>query len=251
MSGQQPVIASGTMGNWLTQVVKKSSEANWLDEEVIEELLDAGNLAGLIALFDANGITYYYPEFPTGKKVLVFEYGTLWVVEPGNSYWREPDEWLEDAHERPEEFYGERDESAEFWEGVGPGFYLYHATLDEYVQPILQNGLEARNVIRGLDNRGMGAAVFTVSDSNIDDLSAVLDSYGSSIIRIDVGAMKADGYMPQIGGETPIEEAEMKGSLAHGIGYDDYEPYGDVSSDYMNDTIVIYGDIPPKYLSVL
>lgn len=224
-----------------------------IDEDIIKFYLDGDDLESLIPLFDKNNIYYDTITFPTGKEVFIFEpTGDMWVVEKRDDgslkCWETADEWLNDVADYSHEYYPETDKSKEFWDGVGPGAYLYHATKEENLPSILKDGLWASHETRGLKNRDMPSAVFTVSDSQIDDLASVLDSYGDVIIRIDLGAMKQDGYMPDISGETPVEEAEIKGSLAHAIGYDTYEPYGDMGGDYMNDTIAIYGDIPAKYL---
>ena len=223
-----------------------------LDEEVAEFYLDNGDISRLIPLLDANDTPYDTHEFPAGKEVVTIDFGGTdgpWVVEPGEplTYWRDAREWVESAAERPHEFYEERDESAEFWEGVGAGSYLYHATEEDNVASILREGLEARSDTRGLYNRDIGPAVFAVSDGVIDDLHSVLGSYGDAVICIDLGAMKAGGYTPEITGETPLEEADLRESLARGI---DYEYEAERESDYMEDTVAILGDIPPKYLSL-
>jgi len=224
----------------------------YLDEDVAEFYLDNGDIDRLVPLLDANDVPYDTHEFPTGKGVMTIDLGGAdgpWVVEPGDplTYWREAREWVESAAERPHEFYEDRDESEEFWDGVGGGSYLYHATEEDNVASILRDGLEARSDSRGLYNRDIGPAVFAVSDGLIDDLHAVLGSYGDAVIQIDLGAMKADGHTPEVTGETPLEEADLQESLARGI---DYEYEAERESDYMEDTVAILGDIPPKYLSL-
>lgn len=222
------------------------------DEDVAEFHLDRGDLAGLAPLLDANGVPHGTHRFPSGKEVATIEVGgDLWVVEPGPAaqYWKDAAEWLEDASGRPEEFYGERDESAEFWAGVGPGSWLYHVTDEGNVEPILKGGLEARDDTRGLRNTGIGPAVFAVTGESMDDVGAALEAYGDAVIRIDAGAMKADGYTPEVTGETPLLEAEARESLAHGVGLDDYE--ADRPGDYTEGTVAVLGDIPAKYLSLV
>jgi hypothetical protein len=237
---------------------------DWYDPEIVEFYLDTDNLEELLKLLDQHDVVYEVHKAPTGKQVMTIEMGETegyggrmypvnWVVEQDKDgtlhYWKSTDEWIQDVHDEAEEYFGEHSESDEFWQGVGSGAYLYHATSTENVESILSSGLEARDDTRGLSNRDMGPAVFTVTGENSDDIHAALESYGESVIRIDVGAMKADGFMPEVGGETPVNEAKMKGALAHLIGDDTYE--ADQESDYMDDTIAIYSDIPPKYLSIL
>ncbi len=252
--GQQMEFGDWAQPEQPTQPPQPNEDATYLDDEIAEEYLDNNNLKGLLALLNANSITHYPIKFPTGKSIYILDMPNgMWVLEFNQGtihYATDVDEWIRDAADRfYEEFYGETDSSKEFWDGVGPGFYLYHATLEENADAIRQNGLEARNVTRGLDNRDMGAAVFTISAGMVDCIHTALESYGDIIIQIDLNAMKVDGYMPETSGETPIEEAERRGALAHAIQYEGYEPYGDVSSDYMDDTIAIYGDIPAKYLT--
>ena len=60
--------------------------------------------------------------------------------------------------------------------------------------------------------------------------------------------MKQDGYMPVVTQEEPIEEYEAYMLLASKLGIEDY--HRDLESGIEEDTIVIHGAIPPKYLSV-
>jgi len=93
-----------------------------------------------------------------------------------------------------------------------------------------------------MSNRYMGPAVFTSTNEH------AISSYGSLVIGIDVGKMKAEGYLPDVGKEGPFEEEEMKSSLAHklGIEYDPYQAYEHEGLD--PETVVFYGEIPPRYL---
>lgn len=222
----------------------------YLDEDAAEFYLDNGDLDRLLPLLDANGVPYRTHGFPTGKEVMTIDFDGPdgpWVVEPGKplSYWRETQEWVESAAERPHEFYAERDKSAEFWREVGPGSCLYHATNEDNVDSILASGLKARSDTRGLSNTDIGPAVFAVSSEGAD---AASQAYGDAVIRIDLWAMKADGYTPEVAGETPLEEAALKESLARAIDYDAYE--AEREGDYMEDTVAILGGVPPKYLSL-
>ena len=233
------------------------------DTEILEFYIDNGDMQRLKQTMDEHDISYDTIEAPSGKKILTIEVGTnknyggqevpdLWVVEQykeGFTKWDSAEEWIDDAAENPEEYYPEQNKSTEFWDGVGPGSVLYHATPDENADTILQTGLEAREDTQGLDNKDMGPAVFTISPEHTDSPHATLESHGDTIISIDLASMKADGYMPEIAGETPVEEAETKNALANLIGYDFYE--AEHAQDYMPDTIAIYGDVPAKYLSVL
>jgi hypothetical protein len=270
---QNPVTGDPNYDRYLQQIEYNSREPespkpedyeNWFDNEILEFYIDNGDMERLRQIMDKHNINYDTVEAPTGKKILTIEVGAnknawgkevpeLWVVEQNDdgsfTKWDSAEEWIEDAAEQPEDYFPEQNKSKEFWESVGPGAVLYHATIEENLDAIMVTGLEAREDTRGLSNKDMGPAVFTISPEYTDSPHASLESYGETVIAIDLNAMKADGYMPEIAGETPVEEAETKNALAHLIGYDFYE--AEHEQDYMLDTVAVYGNIPAKYLSVL
>lgn len=136
------------------------------------------------------------------------------------------------------------DFSKNFWEGVHSGKKLYHATDSSKLNDIMASGLEPRSETRGLRNREMGPAVFTAANPE------QLGSHGDTVLSIDVGKMKEDGYMPEVSQEEPIEVQEAYGILAGKLGLRDYEGHYDSSDDYFEDTIAFYGFIPSKYLDL-
>ena len=58
--------------------------------------------------------------------------------------------------------------------------------------------------------------------------------------------MKADGYMPRVSKETPVEDGELESALAWAIGIEDYEP--EYESGLDPGTVVFYQEIPIKYV---
>jgi hypothetical protein len=130
----------------------------------------------------------------------------------------------------------------DFWSGPAP---LYHGTEEKNLDSILRDGLGPKNETRGLSNSSTGAAVFTsLSDEYVSY------HYGEeAVIEVDTQTMKSDGYMPTVSQEGPIEEEQARSALAHLIGFDDYS--GDVEMGIDHDTVVMFGSIPAKYLTLI
>ena len=64
--------------------------------------------------------------------------------------------------------------------------------------------------------------------------------------------MKADGYMPEVSMEGPIEDALQKKKLGEMVGIPEYYPEQEYNSEGLyTTTVIIYGNIPPKYLKRL
>lgn len=181
-------------------------------------------------------IPYEVVDFPKANSVLHF----------GNEIWDEGsvDEVIDWIYNISDMYLHDYVPGAEedFWSDISDHFYVFHATSSENVQSILQNGLIPDCKTRSISNRSMGCGVFT--STNIDAIS----SYGDSIFQINVGAMKADDYMPEVSGEDPIDEAQLRNALAYkfGVEYDFTSEYS--SEGLSEDTIVFFGIIPPKYL---
>jgi hypothetical protein len=163
-------------------------------------------------------------------------------LESGYGTITEAREWVNQlADHELGNYVGYRDFNADFWNDAD-GLILYHATDPKNVRSILRKGLSPSSRTRALSNRGMGSAVFSSPSPE------AVSSYGDAVFSINVGAMKADGYMPQVSQEEPFEDEEMRSALAYKIGID-YE----VSSEYYSeglseDTVAFFDTIPPKYL---
>jgi hypothetical protein len=137
------------------------------------------------------------------------------------------------------------DSNKSFWNDVFSSSTVYHATQPEYAEEIKKKGLRPSNQTRGISNRGTGSAVFTSENPND------IEPYGDVVFEIHLGDMKKDGYMPIVSREEPIEEAEKRNIIANKIGLDMFDATYDLGSEGIySSTVVIYGTIPPKYLSL-
>ncbi len=159
---------------------------------------------------------------------------------------------------RPEEFYeftgvDFREHYTDlFWDNVGKISEfneLYHATKEKHVDEILKKGLEARKESRIPMSRIHRSAVFTVKD-----LGYLADeTYGSAVIVIDMEKMKRDGFTPDVGRERDFERKDMAAYLIDKLNL--YIPVEQVAqagkrgTGSWRDTVAIYSDVPPKYIS--
>ncbi len=132
--------------------------------------------------------------------------------------------------------------SKDFWSSPSP---LYHATQKRFVEDIQEDGLEGRSSSRGLSNRSVGSAVFTTMSLS----EAEYGAYGNFIFQIDTRSMKKDRYTPEVGEEPDILENGARSGLAHLVGLDDY--YYDIERGVSDQTVIVYGDIPAKYLTLI
>jgi len=128
----------------------------------------------------------------------------------------------------------------DFWDYPAP---LYHNTTEGNVEDIEAEGLLPMDKTRGISNRSTGSAVFTTSDPD----ESSMGSYGPVAYEIDTPAMKKDGYKPFVSQEEPIMEAELQSALASLLGMDDFYP--DIEQGLSHYTVVVFGAIPPKYLT--
>jgi len=208
---------------------------------------EANNLVAAVRNF---GGEIDIEQLNTEKKLALVEYkGKKYIIELDDDdetvNVSSPEDWLQSVmwDERAFEYVRESNFNEDFWESPSP---LYHATPEENVEEILEDGLEARSETRGLSNRGMGEAVFASTEPE-----GYIESYGDAVIEIDMPQMKADGYTPEVGQEEDIERYEQESSLINLLGLDNemYPEQPEGGMDY--NTIAIFGDIPPKYLKVL
>jgi len=210
------------------------------DFDEFEDLVnDAGTERRLIAIFKKCNKDFDVIETPAGNLFVVNFDGVLHVVD--DFYIQRAEEWLMDQVNggKVENYITLSDFNKEFWESAD-GVLVYHGTYRDRVEDIQKEGLQPRYETRGLENRGMGDAVFTSPDHE------TASGYYEVVIEINVGAMKADGYMPEVSMEGPIEEKEAAEALAHLIGLEDW--YVDIEAGYDTGTVAFYGVIPPKYL---
>lgn len=209
-------------------------------EDDIDYLKEYG--INVFQLLDMLKLNYNLIEVANGEKLIVVDDGEKKIISDYENQiypsLKKSHEWIDRLSESELDEYYPMPES-DFWDNPTT---LYHNTPSENIEYIKKEGLEARNVSRGLDNKDMGNAVFTYTD--IDELG----NYGDGLVAINTHKMKEDGYMPEVSGETPLEEKRQREGLAHKLGIEDYEHY--VTDDYADNTIAIYGDIDPKYLDI-
>ena len=130
----------------------------------------------------------------------------------------------------------------DFWDNPSE---LYHGTLQGHLDSIMKGGLNPRNETRGMSNRGTPSAVFTSTDWD------EANHYYETVLSIDTAAMKAEllpTSLPFAGRESDIVEGEGKETLANALGYEDYSY--DFEQGMSPNTVILYGAIPPKYLSI-
>ena len=218
------------------------------DMSVDETVENAQNLQELMNILNQMFDDYEKITFPNGESVIItYLNGNTHIIEIDDNYFelKDPEEWLGDKvfSGIVYQYVDERDFSKELWDGVSEGYVLYHGTSDERVDDISKDGLGARDETRGLSNKSTGSAVFTSSEPE-----TAYYSY-DNVFRINVGAMKKDGYMPNVSMEEPVSEAEQVDALASKIGLEDYRHEYEQGLD--PETIIFYGSIPVKYLELL
>ena len=134
----------------------------------------------------------------------------------------------------------EESHEEEFWRGDD----AYHATGPKTAAQIILDGeIERRAETRGMGNSGVGSAVFTSMRSG-----DWMDVYGAVQFEIDVQAMKEDGYQPTVEPEPPVADAKNEEMFARKMGVFNHRAH--IPHDMSQDTAVIYGEIPTKYLSL-
>ena len=215
-------------GNWREILQYPDPHASVSEDEQVQRALNASG---------ARQIT-----LPNGETLYVTDDDVITGVEDGYPSIESKENWLADAD--VDKYYPNVEQrwNDEFWESPSP---LYHATPKENVANILKHGLQARNQTRGLSNRAVGSAVFTTSESE----ETAQGSYGDTVFEIDMEAMAQLPDRPFVSQEPPILEAELREALARLMGFEDY--YDEPSSDISPYTVIIYGEVPPQFLTVM
>ena len=208
----------------------------------------AKSLHEIFYILKGCNIQYKQIAFSKADPILAINYrNKLHIIDgEGNFELRTGEEWIQNIIESGYiDFYVEpSDFNKQFWEGVSD-YKLYHGTSRENIEDIMTQGLRPSYKTRGLSNQGTGSAIFTSSEES------TASYYYDVVIEINVGAMKADGYMPYVSIEEPLSEAEAINSLANKIGLENYEHQIDSSDGLSFDTVIFYEPIPPKYLRIV
>jgi len=248
----------------LYDILKEDLEASQDEEEsqfplndYFEENYSVNNEKLFIELAnkqkDLNpNFNYYSVVFPTRKKMFVTvpsirkpDIKFVYEVNPDGSVddGQEISEYMSNIsmNQNYDEFYEEDFEQKfndDFWQSPS---ILFHGSND--IESVLEEGLEARNESRGLNNRHVGSAVFLTTEQD------KAEAYGD-VVAIDTRAMKKDGLTPFVTQEPDIFEEQMLGAIAHKLEYNDYHyESGDAGVDH--DTVIMMSDIPAKYISVV
>ena len=215
--------------------------------EDIKEYCPPLTVKQIVEYYDLPYDTITFPKYDkiqmSPVMVITIEKNKYVIEDPEDEYpsIKEAKEWVNDISDMYLDFY--LPEKPSFWEEVGDGFIAYHATTSDNAESIRKHGLQIKNESRGLSNRGTPSAIFATTEE------AETESYGRIVIKIDVGKMKRDGYMPRTEMEEPVIEAEQRSSIANMIGIEDYDQFNEIEDGISPNTIVFYGNIPPKYLS--
>lgn len=130
---------------------------------------------------------------------------------------------------------------------------LYHCTTPENVESIQTKGLSRKSETRGLTNRHTPPAIFTTVE--LDEVPHLQSYYGTSVFKINTQLMKQEGYMPEVSKEPEWERAHKLSFVFQKLGKKEEHTYPERfvdSSDGVSDyTVIIHGNIPPKYLSLM
>jgi len=130
---------------------------------------------------------------------------------------------------------------------------LFHCTTKERYKQIKVEGLKLKDENRGATsgNSAVGPAVFTTAEDA--EVSFFKSYYGPIVIAIDAAQMKKDGFMPEVSKEPDWEKAEKLEFVLRKLGQEDVEAsrFVDSSDQNTQGTVIVYSDIPPRYLSLV
>ena len=234
--------------NDLSGYLKSNPEWDkWWDkndcENTLEKIEEAKNIEEKLRFIKMCAEDFNEISTPVGK-ILSFNLdGKIYILE--DDIMSEAYEWISDQviYGRIENYITLQDFNKEFWDDVSNNFHVYHGTNEDRVDDIMREGLSPKDETRGIANRSTGSAVFTSSEPDTPS------NYYDIVLQIDVGQMKKDGYMPDVSMEEPIQEKIAIEALANMIGLDNYE--AELEDGYDYGTVIFYGNIPSKYISVL
>ena len=129
---------------------------------------------------------------------------------------------------------------------------LYHCTTEEKYEQIKVEGLKLRRERRGAvsGNSAIGPAIFTTAEEA--EVSFFKSYYGPIVIAINATQMKKDRFMPEVSKEPDWEKAEKLEFVLRKLGQEDAEAsrFVDSSDQNTQGTVILYSDIPLRYLSL-
>ena len=244
---QTPVDPRKEYQDWIDQV--NPQDPNSI-KDILEELKGFDNIIKFLTAFKIpwNKVDFLNGpvltvSFPPQKKY--YRQSNIHVIDDFDyPDLKDSNSWINDIQDHSLYDYVKPEEQS-FWDDIGDDYKLYHATDSVNKANILKKGLTPMNKTRGISNSGTPSAVFTTDDPDI------LSTYGDLIFEINAGQMKKDGYMPLAELEEPVQESNLRKTIAYMLGDQDYEVSNELHSDGIwENTVIIYGVIPPKYLTV-
>lgn len=129
---------------------------------------------------------------------------------------------------------------------------LFHCTTEERYEQIKVDGLKRKDERRGATsgNSAVGPAVFTTAEDA--EVSFFKSYYGPIVLAIDATQMKKDGFMPEVSKEPDWARAEKLEFVLHKLGQENAEAstFVDSSDQNTQGTVIVYSDIPLRYLSL-
>lgn len=222
----------------------KRDPATYTESEFIEDLDMAESPKQVEEALSAAGAR---PILLGGNQLFVvnkFDYVVEWDGKDNYPIYKKKSDFLDEAD--PSDYFPDDDAefNSSFWESPT---YLYHNTQSEFVDTILRTGIKASSKSRGFTNRFEPDAVYTSTDFEEYEEG----SYGSAQFQIDTKAMRRDNYTPVVAREPDIVESELKNRLATAIDAFDYYHEPDSSAGTSYNTVVVRGNIPKKYLTMI
>lgn len=220
------------------------SDIEYEYDDYIQENPETTPTEDIKIVLDNMKLTYKEVEIPfSNNSYIITDQAVIEFDPSANKFpltFHKKDRFLYDADFSEIESNVEETFNNDFWDSPSP---LYHATQDDNVESIKENGLNTTTGT-GINNRG-AHGVFTVSDVE----RIVLGEYGHNIFKIDTTSMKRDGITPYVTMEPDVLDGAVKGQIAHIIGDNQYSP--DSSDGQWEETVIINGKIDPKYLTLL
>lgn len=127
---------------------------------------------------------------------------------------------------------------------------LYHCTTKENYEFIKTKGLIKKSDTRGASsNRHIGPSVFTTQYD--EEVSYLKSYYGPIVIAINTKQMKLDGFTPPVEKEPDWARAEKLSFIFNKLGKEtELNGFIDNSDGTNQGTVIVYANIPPKYLSL-
>jgi len=129
---------------------------------------------------------------------------------------------------------------------------LYHCTNKVNYELIRKDGMiKRRSDTRGISNRGIGSSIFTTSVE--EEVPYLKSYYGPIVLAINTKQMKQDGYTPIVEREPDWSRAIKLAFVLTKLTGKDVEAtrYVDSSDQVSEGTVILYNNVPIKYVSLV